>query len=169
MPAAQIHSKALRANFEDFQLVADGLSRKVPPLLHRDSARWHPNGYGCNRMKPKKGRAQPTSGEMKPVKDYLLMLSLSDLRYRVKKPPCRIPSLNAVHVIVLPLQLHICVMKHHKVIFCLAWDRFLRRCSYGWGKIGRSKEAAADRLIENFAFISCCLGHASSRTFVPST
>ena len=35
------------------------------------------------------------------------------------------------------------------------------------GKIGRGKEAAADRLIANFAFISRCLGHASSRTFIP--
>ena len=57
---AKITLRLLRATFEDFQLAADGLSRKVPPLLHRDSARWHPDGYGCNRMKPKKGQAPPT-------------------------------------------------------------------------------------------------------------
>ena len=56
---AKITLRLLRATFEDFQLVADGLSRKVAPLLHPDSARWHPDGYGCNRMKAKKGQAPP--------------------------------------------------------------------------------------------------------------
>ena len=80
---AKITLRLLRATFEDFQLAADGLSRKVPPLLHRDSARWHPDGYGCNRMKPKKGQAPPT----KKRKEKKVKNRQKRTKLKVKAPP----------------------------------------------------------------------------------
>ena len=81
MPAKTL--RLLRATFEDFQLAADGLSRKVPPLLHRDSARWHPDGYGCNRMKPKKGQAPPA----KKRKEKKVKNRQKRTKLNVKAPP----------------------------------------------------------------------------------